>query len=428
MNPKNTEVEIRRLRCHIIKDTFEAQGFNISSSSSDANLVWWDGSIPLDEFSSIKPEQHVNKIPGMDVLCYKSTLFQALNQMQPLFPNYYTFFPKTFLLPHQYSEFLKEHQKLNGRHRDAPTWIVKPRAGCCGAGIRLVQIPYDLAHDTTPSIVQRYVSPFLIDSHKFDFRLYLLISSLHPFTLYIYNEGIARFCTQKYHPPTRQNLSDKFMHITNTAINAENKISKDFEYTRSASSVFEAISESDPYGAQLWEKIKKISTLTLLALYPQIVTSVASHCGKKKQEKTIEPSNDPMNRFFHILGIDIMINDQCDPMVLELNDNPSMKVGVPFEDVLKRKLLSDTLKVVTLDGSTPPNIDSTGWQKLLPVDDGTHFTTVIRTIQQRALNVFGPKTPVNSLISQQAVKSIVYPKLTQDKSKLKKPVYRYHFQ
>ncbi|KAK8897413.1 positive regulation of cilium movement [Tritrichomonas musculus] len=564
MNPKNVSIDIRRCRCHAYHDVLESMGFIMAPDNPNANIVWWDGSIPLEEFNSIKQEQHVNKIPGMDYLCYKSVLFNSLNQMQRLYPTYYDFFPKTYLLPQQFQEFQKEHQKsiarsesnyLRSKSRhptylkirynkikpskseekdikddkekdqnnasietskstpqsdlpsiilsdepEQPTWIVKPRSGCCGSGIRLIQNSFDLAHDSTPSIVQKYVHPFLIEGHKFDFRFYLLITNLQPLSLFIYNEGIARFCTEKYEPPTRKNLNDKFIHITNTAINVENKnIKKDeFEFTRLASDVLKSIGQidSEKGGEVLWSKIKQISILTILALYPEIMSSVKNVCGeflldeveksnpdsesnsnkkkvtlvstnthsndrvvippsrravrkpsvnqtdpiqtspsenseeakivKEPPQKVREPSNsekrnsydrlfvknemtvskNPTHRFFHLLGIDIMIDENCEPILLELNDNPSMKITFEIEKKLKKQLLTDELSIVTLDGSQAPieAIEKGGWIMIIPPQQqpaeqnpvierkDKQINSLIRSIQQRSMNIFGPST------------------------------------
>ena len=39
-----------------------------------------------------------------------------------------------------------------------------------------------------PSLTQ----PFLIDGLKFDFRIYVLVTSCDPFRIFVYNEGLAR--------------------------------------------------------------------------------------------------------------------------------------------------------------------------------------------------------------------------------------------
>lgn len=40
--------------------------------------------------------------------------------------------------------------------------------------------------------------------------------------LYVYEEGLARFATEKYQHPNKTNLKKMFMHLTNYAINKKN--------------------------------------------------------------------------------------------------------------------------------------------------------------------------------------------------------------
>jgi hypothetical protein len=201
---------------------------------------------------------------------------------------------------------------------------VKPENGCCGTGIRLIQQPFDVVGDSSSAVVQKYVTPYLVDGYKFDFRFFLLIADLQPFTCYVYQEGIARFCTKPYHYPSPRNLSERFRHITNTAVNVENTSASRTDFTKLASVV---IAQLGIHG--LWERIKNVATLTLLALYPQILSAVIRHGGRRPAQI------DPFHGFFHILGIDILVNEMGEPVVLELNDRPSMKVTFQFEHALK---------------------------------------------------------------------------------------------
>ena len=74
------------------------------------------------------------------------------------------------------------------------------------------QLNYDAA-----CIVQRYIdNPLLINGYKWDMRVYVIITSMWPLKVYIYEEGLARFSTEKYNLKT---LGNKFSHLTNTSIN-----------------------------------------------------------------------------------------------------------------------------------------------------------------------------------------------------------------
>lgn len=95
---------------------------------------------------------------------------------------------------------------------------MKPPNGNSGHGIQVVD-DIDSLKFKEPMIVQKYVSnPFLIKGHKFDLRLYVLITSLDPLMVYLYGDGLVRFATQPY-TNTKDKLQDKFIHLTNFAIN-----------------------------------------------------------------------------------------------------------------------------------------------------------------------------------------------------------------
>ena len=61
--------------------------------------------------------------------------------------------------------------------------------------------------------------PYLIDGLKFDMRIYCLVYGVDPLRVFVFREGLARFATEEYIGPYRNNLDNLYMHLTNYAIN-----------------------------------------------------------------------------------------------------------------------------------------------------------------------------------------------------------------
>lgn len=96
-------------------------------------------------------------------------------------------------------------------------WIFKPAASSCGRGIKLFANNEKLPKDKKGFLVSRYLdSPFLINGYKFDMRIYVLVTSFDPLTIYMYQDGLVRFATEKY---TTKSLKRRFIHLTNYSVN-----------------------------------------------------------------------------------------------------------------------------------------------------------------------------------------------------------------
>ena len=51
---------------------------------------------------------------------------------------------------------------------------------------------------------------------------------------------------------------------------------------------------------------------------------------------------------FHILGIDIMLDEDCKPFVLEVNHTPSFVTDTPLDRFIKYGLIKDTLLLMNI--------------------------------------------------------------------------------
>ena len=143
----------------------------------------------------------------------KNTIANNFNRFHKLFPNDYNFHPKTWVLPGDLNPF---KQALKNKKK---TYIVKPEASSQGQGIYLARQVKDLK-DTNHCIAQEYLeNPLLIDGLKFDLRIYVLVTGCNPLRIFVHEEGLARFATTEYSKPSRTNLKDVFVHLTNYSIN-----------------------------------------------------------------------------------------------------------------------------------------------------------------------------------------------------------------
>jgi tubulin polyglutamylase TTLL5 len=97
---------------------------------------------------------------------------------------------------------------------------VKPANLSRGRGIYLVDDISEVNVDDT-SVVSRYITnPLLINGHKFDLRIYVVVTCFEPLRIYIYKEGLARFASEQY--SSKINKDNKFIHLTNYSINKKN--------------------------------------------------------------------------------------------------------------------------------------------------------------------------------------------------------------
>lgn len=155
----------------------------------------------------------------MCAITRKNNLGRNLLRMRKNFPVEYKFFPETWILPTDLSDFKAQFQN-GSRNR---TFIVKPDNGFQGRGIFLTRdLPANIDL-TTPLVAQKYIAnPLLLGGHKFDLRLYVLVTGCDPLRIFLFEEGLVRLATQPYRKPRVANLDECMVHLTNYSINARN--------------------------------------------------------------------------------------------------------------------------------------------------------------------------------------------------------------
>lgn len=214
---------------------------------------------------------------GMIEVVRKVNLGRSLDLLHSLFPGEYNFHPVSWFLPQQLPEFYDKVRRIQEKTKTKPVFIVKPDEGSQGDGIYLITDPKDyVVAGEKKHIVQEYISnPLLIEHLKFDFRVYVVVTSLDPLEIYISKEGLARFCTLEYAQPTNKNIHEAYMHLTNYSLN---KKSETYVHTecdhdgskRTMTSVFKKLRRMGMKTDKIWDEMKRVIVKTMIAIVTEL--------------------------------------------------------------------------------------------------------------------------------------------------------------
>ena len=213
-----------------------------SNTTDNSYLGSWCKHMPTADFGQLEEWRKVNHYPGSFHMGRKDKLWSRLRLAGQKYDDFETFHPMTFVLP-------KDFDDLNKFWMNSPSnlFIMKPPASARGNGVKVInhisQIPetaLNLPESADGSvakkstiIVQQYISnPCLLENgQKFDLRIYVLITSVDPLRIYVYEEGLVRFASSKY-TSQEDGIIDQYMHLTNYFVNKNNqeyKINNDCE-------------------------------------------------------------------------------------------------------------------------------------------------------------------------------------------------------
>ncbi|XP_068433648.1 probable tubulin polyglutamylase TTLL2 [Clinocottus analis] len=297
--------------------------------AEDWNLYWRGSAFHNSEYHNLLPWQRLNHHPKTVGITRKDCLARNLRRMRATFGSaLYDFSPTAFILPNDYTRFLSEYNRLRVTRGPAAYWICKPVDLSRGRGIFIFEDIKDLVYDC-PVIVQRYISePLLISGYKFDLRIYACVKSFHPLTVYIHQEGLVRFATEKYDLSFLRNL---YAHLTNTSINKfgpfykapKERVGQGCKWTMSKFRHF--LHSQDINELLLWQGINNIVTLTLLAIAPSVPS--CPNCVE-------------------LFGFDILVDAALKPWLLEVNYSPALTLDCQADIAVKRGLVGDLIDLM----------------------------------------------------------------------------------
>lgn len=190
----------------------------------------------------------------------------------------------------------------------------------------------------------------MLNSRKYDLRLYVLVTSFDPLKVYLFKDGLVRLATVPY-TTSKNTLKQKFVHLTNYSVNKKaeayvknlntDAIACKGKGTVESAGQPEAIASKLSF-LQLREEYKKIGVdfnevfsnikdviiKTVISVEQPILQSNGGSRGKSS--------------CFEIYGFDVLIDQNLRAWLLEVNVSPSLSSSSPMDKQIKTLLLSDS--------------------------------------------------------------------------------------
>jgi tubulin polyglutamylase TTLL4 len=159
--------------------------------------------------------QKTNHFPGCWQLGRKDCMYRNLASLKRKHPKDFEFVPNTYILSSDYDRFKAARDSAPNNS----IWILKPCDQACGRGIRIINKKSKIKYKKN-YLVSEYISnPHLINGYKYDLRIYILVNSYDPLKIYMFENGLVRFATEKY---SNKTITKRYIHLTNYSVNKNN--------------------------------------------------------------------------------------------------------------------------------------------------------------------------------------------------------------
>ena len=289
----------------------------------------------------------INHIPGIAALTLKSHLCLSLRAGAERAAaagvnGLYGFAPQTFVLPAEYDEWIR----ARAWEPDA-VWIQKPAGLSRGRGVALVGHVDEVKNANL--VVQRYITnPHLIDGYKYTLRFYVLIASVDPLIVYLFDDGFTKLASRPFSldPADR---ADRFRHLTNPDVLRDDPDADVVSGRNTTHSEYRRrLREAGEDDEWLWSRIRRLLAATVIAAQPFIRAGrIAANPSSRGQ--------------FELLGVDVTVDNAMKPWLLECNLSPSLSVEASAataasieETNLKTRVVRDTLHLIGADAGESP--------------------------------------------------------------------------
>lgn len=192
---------------------------------------------------------------------------------------------------------------------------------------------------TTNFVIQKYIeNPMLIHNRKFDIRMWVLITQ--EMDCFLFKEGYIRTSSTAY-AIDPSNVDNKYVHLTNNAIQKYSKSYGSFEDGNQMSFLqFQEylncceIGKKVNFARDIMPRIKKLVKDSLLAARSKINPENRKFC-------------------FEIFGYDFILDSDANAWLIEVNTNPCLEESSNLLKALLPRMIDNALNL-TVDIAFPP--------------------------------------------------------------------------
>ena len=349
--PENGETDLKYYRCSEKKlNTATLTGLNNAQFVKTKNSVNAELYITceynyieseLSRFTPSTMNKYIYAIVGGDTLCGKDLLWNTLIDGHGI-DNASYIMPQSWVIsdPNEMANFTYYYET----HRAArPAFILKKNIqGKRGLRISdsLADIHQIITDDPSYKVIQLYIKNcYTINRRKLNIRLYVVISCYNGnIQWFLYNNGKCIYTNKTYDPVQSfigaENISDKEQHFTSYNLNTKQVYS----------------TEKLPESLQDLEKHVQSHTYQKLWLHIcqklSLIRAAYVSAGQLCESDDVGTYTDKV--CFQLFGIDVIIDaDKMEPYILEFNKGPEMTYKSPNDELMKPKLITDMLNMIT---------------------------------------------------------------------------------
>ncbi|OHT13046.1 Tubulin-tyrosine ligase family protein [Tritrichomonas foetus] len=280
-------------------ENFHSDKFEVVETPAEADIQWWGlKDINVGERLLETKGVYYNQIQNEKHITCKDLLYETcLEYMGPV-----PWLPETFILSEgeQVAKFLETHRKLKESNQ-SPAWVVKAFNRSRAEYMLVTESPSEVLRHSSiePRLTQRYLwNPLLIFGLKFDLRYIVLLKSVKPMELYMYKVFWPRLAPKRW---ALDDFDDYERHFTVMNYRAPDKVTH-----KTYVDFVEQFEIENPN--MKWDTMQQ-------RLYNAIRDMFICGCQK------MIPN--PYTKAMY--GIDCMITNDYQPVILECNFQPDCK-------------------------------------------------------------------------------------------------------